>query len=67
MCNGGFETRPKEAVVPAIALARLMERELGHRSGDIDAVALRLFMIAHWRKVSALAHQIHEEGIKSGE
>lgn len=42
-------------------LARLMERHLDYKEGHIDAIALRLFIRAHWSKVSAFAHIIHEE------
>ena len=46
---------------PAKDLARLMERELGYCYGHIDPIALRLFIQAHWSKVSLLAHAIHED------
>lgn len=42
-------------------LARLMERQLGYEDGYIDNIALRLFIRAHWSKVSRLAHQIHDD------
>jgi hypothetical protein len=52
-------------VEPQIRLARLMERELGLPGLTLDPIALRLFIIAHWGKVSALAHQTHDENAKS--
>lgn len=41
-------------------LARLMERELGYDYGQIDNIALRLFIQAYWGRVSVLAHAIHD-------
>ncbi len=51
---------PRPARDAGVALARLMERQLGYAEGHIDNIALRLFIRAHWNKVSALAHTIHE-------
>lgn len=45
-------------------LARLMEEQLGFNKGHIDNVALRLFIMAYWDRVSRLAHIIHEEAIQ---
>jgi hypothetical protein len=39
-----------------------MEREL-HLA--IHPSAFRRFIVAHWSKISALAHQIHDESVKS--
>lgn len=55
MCR---ERRSREA---GVELARLMERQLGYVEGHIDNIALRLFIRAHWTKVSSLAHAIHNE------
>jgi hypothetical protein len=38
-----------------------MESELGYAEGHISAVALRLFILAHWDAVAMLAHRIHDE------
>jgi len=54
-------TTPAEALLAATQLARLVERQLGYDVGHIDPVAFRLFIRAHWNKVSALAHAIHRE------
>jgi len=59
MCIGtpsGEETS-KDA---AIKLARLMERELFFEDRHVDAIALRLFILAYWNRVSTLAHTIHD-------
>lgn len=52
----------KTAKEAAQGLARLMERQLGYSEGHIDSIALRLFIRAYWRRVSAYAHAIHNEG-----
>lgn len=52
-----YET-PKEA---AQKLARLMETQLGMQIGQIDPIALRLFIRAYWSRVSRFAHIIHNE------
>ena len=49
---GGGYTAPEKR------LASLMYRELGVQ---INEQALRMFIRAHWSKVSALAHDIHDE------
>lgn len=43
---------------PEMRLSRLMSREL---DVTVDPRLLRLFLKHHWSKVSALAHEIHEE------
>lgn len=50
---------PSDAKEAARNLARLIERQLGYVDGHIDPIALRLLLQAHWTKVSALAHTIH--------
>lgn len=40
-------------------LSRLLERELSLQDGQINPIALRLLMQAHWTKVSTLAHAVH--------
>jgi hypothetical protein len=69
MCGGGViegqgevQQKPARAVAPETRLARLMEREL-HLA--IHPSAFRRFIVAHWSKISALAHQIHDESVKS--
>jgi hypothetical protein len=57
----GDAPRKREQGPPGLALALLMERELGLVPGHLDGVALRLFLIAYRNRVSALVHQIHEE------
>jgi hypothetical protein len=57
-----FESKSQKARRAGQDLARLMERQLGYVDGHIDNIALRLFIRAHWSKVSQLAHTIHEEG-----
>jgi hypothetical protein len=70
MCDPGAQQaathRGQQAprVEPQIRLARLMERELWLSANLLDPVALRLFILAHWSKVSALAHQIHDESVR---
>jgi hypothetical protein len=44
---------------PEKHLSELMRRDLGV---DIPEANLRLFLLAHWERVSALAHAIHENG-----
>jgi hypothetical protein len=39
-------------------LAQLMKREM---DVEVNPKLLRLFLRAHWSKVSALAHAIHEQ------
>jgi hypothetical protein len=58
MCTG-YSAKP-DAKASAERLARLMERQLGYVDGHIDSVALRLFVVAYWSQVSALAHAIHD-------
>jgi hypothetical protein len=63
--SGLPEARPpslEAAKEAACKLARLMERQLGYAEGNVDPVAIRLFLLAHWSKVSRLAHTIHREG-----
>jgi hypothetical protein len=50
-----------EAKQSAVALARLMEKQLGYDEGHIDSVALRLFIRAYWSRVSKYAHAIHDD------
>lgn len=50
-----------DAKQAAKSLARLMERQLGYSEGQIDPIALRLFIRAYWSRVSAYAHTIHDE------
>lgn len=64
MC-GGVDPRSKagskpDSRVAARALARLMERGLSYDEGHIDPIALRLFIIAYWSRVSKYAHDIHD-------
>jgi hypothetical protein len=44
-------------------LAQLMQDKLGliEKWGQIDPIALRLFIRAYWPKISAYAHSIHDE------
>lgn len=42
-------------------LARLIERQLNYDKGHVDPVALRLFMLAYWDRLSSLAHIIHAD------
>jgi hypothetical protein len=42
-------------------LARLVERRMGFTNGHIDPVALRLFIVAYWKRVAAFAHAIHKD------
>lgn len=60
MCGGNLnELSTKEA---ATRLARLMERELGYPEGQVDSIALRLFIRSYWERVSFFAHAIHNKG-----
>jgi hypothetical protein len=56
MCGGLIKGEDK----PERKLAELMERELGC-GGYVDQQKLRLFLLAYWDRVCALAHQIHDE------
>lgn len=53
-----YKNSPKEA---AEKLARLMESQMAMQIGQIDPIALRLFIRAYWARVSSFAHTIHEE------
>jgi hypothetical protein len=61
MCQPGPTPVKREHGPPAIALARLIERELGLGLGRIDPIAFPLFLVAYRNRVSTLVHQIHEE------
>lgn len=39
-------------------LSALMDRVL---DVDIDAVTLRLFILAYWKRIAKLAHEIHDD------
>jgi hypothetical protein len=60
MCNPGPATRALDGPAAARTFATMMERNLGLSSGMIDPVALRLFFLAHWSKLTVLAHEIHD-------
>ena len=47
---------------PEVSLARELERNLGLASGTMDPVALRLFLLHRWSRVTVLAHAIHDAG-----
>jgi hypothetical protein len=44
----------------AIALAELIEREMGYPEGYIDPVALRLFIKLRWKEIEILGNMIQE-------
>jgi hypothetical protein len=48
----------------AHSLAWLIERQLGLSHGTINPVALRLFLVAYWDRVSLYAHAIHNDDEK---
>lgn len=50
--------RQDQGRLSAQSLASLMAREL-HLGTPLDPVALRLFILAYWSRVSAYAHDIH--------
>lgn len=43
---------------PGIAFSRLLRSKTG---AEIEPRVLRLFLAAHWSKVSKLAHAVHEQ------
>jgi hypothetical protein len=55
MCEGTASRVSDRA--PEEKLASLMLRELG---SSVDKRALRLFIKAHWNKITKLAHEIHD-------
>ena len=57
----GAEVSPLTSQEAATKLARLIERELGYDEGHVSAIALRLFIKAHWSKVSLYSHRIHDD------
>lgn len=59
--ESSYATREQRSREAGVELARLMERQLGYVEGHIDDIALRLFIRAHWNKIAALAHVIHDE------
>lgn len=46
---------------PEVALAKEFEKNLGAK---MDPVALRLFLLHRWSRVTVLAHAIHDDGEK---
>jgi hypothetical protein len=57
--GGPAPLEPPTSFEAAEELARFVEAEMGF-SLDVDPVALRLFIKAHWKKISGLAHVIHQ-------
>jgi hypothetical protein len=50
---------PIDTAKPEQKLAQLMEREL-FSTVSVDPQKLKLFLLAYWDTVIALAHKIHE-------
>jgi hypothetical protein len=44
---------------------KLVDRWRENSTSPSTPSAFRRFIIAHWSKISALAHQIHDESVKS--
>lgn len=66
MCGDGINYSgavTKPAIRPEDALSRLLK---SGTDTSISPLVLKLFILAHWSKVSKLAHEIHEEGKLNG-
>lgn len=49
---------------PEVSLAREFEKNLGLSAGTMDPVALRLFLLHRWSRVTVLAHAIHDGDVQ---
>jgi hypothetical protein len=57
-----MERQRPSAIEAATDLARLIERGMGFVPGRIDPDALRIFIESEWKRLTVLAHAIHEGG-----
>lgn len=57
--SSAINAEPKDK--PEVSMARELEKNLGYANGHIDPVALRLFILHRWSRITVLAHAIHDE------